>query len=69
MKTKEFIKYSQEQGVTDIQITSKRAYQHSISIINQEIDTNEIDDTTKYMIKATYQDKTITLSTEVLNQL
>lgn len=68
LNTKEFIEYMLSNGIDDIQITAKTTYEQNIKIINNQTDNNQIDQTTKYIIKATANNKTTSLTTETLDK-
>ena len=68
MNSEEFIKLCLDNGIKNVLLTINSVYSSNIEMHNDEVHKEQIMDVTTYTIKATYQDNTITLNTEYLDE-
>ncbi len=67
MNSEEFIKLCLDNDIKNVLLTINNVYSSNIEMHNDEVHKEQIMDVTTYTIKATYQDNTITLNTEYLD--
>lgn len=68
MSSEEFIKLCLDNNLKNVLLTINNVYYSNIELYNDEVHKEQIMDVTTYTIKATYQDNTITLNTEYLDE-
>ena len=68
MKYEEFFNKAKEKGLTNIQITEQEEINSEVSILDGELEDYDISNNTGYHIKAEYNDKTVKLFTNYLDE-
>ena len=68
MKYEEFFNKAKEKGLTNIQITEQEEINSEVSVLDGELEDYDMSNNTGYHIKAEYNDKTVKLFTNYLDE-